>query len=351
MNLSNLVHMMKPIYILLFLFSFAFVMKESTALTCNYNNDATSDEEKCSLSAEDNTKICIYDNEISGDNKCLLKTKCGEKDASQNSDCEGDDIYLDDEQKKKCVFKEGNSKCLVKTKCEEIDASQTSDCEGEDIYLEDEEKTQCVFEEGKSKCSVIEKCLLATSDCESYQVINKSSEKCVSKEGGGCMKKKYCDKIVTNNEADCTNGLVKKGSTYNCVLSDDSSNCVEKEECSRVSIPNQANCNAAYLVNNKMKCIYDETENKCKSANRECAEIIRGATKEICNSITVAANSKCEINRAGTACEVINNTNPSNSLESTNPTATPTTTAKTDEKNDSRFLQCSLVLANLLLML
>ena len=54
-----------------------------------------------------------------------------------------------------------------------------------------------VYEEGKSKCSVVEKCLLATSGCESYQVINESSEKCVSKEGGGCMKKKYCDKILS----------------------------------------------------------------------------------------------------------------------------------------------------------
>ena len=310
MNLSNLVRMMKPIYILLFLFSLGFVINEPTALTCNYNEGATTDEEKCTLSAEDNTKVCIYDDEIVENNKCLLKTKCGEKDASESSDCED-----------------------------------------EDIYLEDEQKTQCVYEEGKSKCSVVEKCLLATSGCESYQVINESSEKCVSKEGGGCMKKKYCDKIATNNEADCTNGLVKKGSSYNCILSDDSLNCVEKEECSRVATPNQANCNAAYLVNNKMKCIYDETENKCKSANRECSEITKGATKEICNSITVSASSKCEINRAGTACEVINNTNPSSSQESTNPTATPTTTTKTDEKNDSRFLQCSLVLANLLLML
>ena len=136
------------------------------------------------------------------------------------------------------------------------------------------------------------------------------SKKCLNdvNQPENCVEKTFCNKVETPNESSCKSAITEDETKTKCFFeakdpdnAADNDKCVIKEICSQVSSSFETNCEKAVTLDAKTKCTFSGGTS-CSTLNRDCTEIIEGASKEICESVSGKNENLCKFDEQGKKC-------------------------------------------------
>ena len=116
----------------------------------------------------------------------------------------------------------------------------------------------------------------------------------------------------------------------------------DPQKCSEVTTEHSTACKNAVTSNPKTKCTYEEGKTACSEVEKDCAEIIEGASEEICASIKVTGDDACvykdKVCKTALLCKKVSN--PSADTDCSNAPTSDQVSLKCILKNESGTKSC-----------
>ena len=210
----------------------------------------------------------------------------------------------------KCVYNKENKSCFSRPLCDKLEEISENSCDN--AVTSNPSLTKCIYDKNNSldKCSIKNLCInsLTEEECNSAIVLNSETSKCIfNSEKNKCELKEICELEENPSKEKCEQIITSNPLKNKCIFDSIKEKCIIKTICVYVESPSNQNCENSLLSKEKMKCIYEEKNNKCIEEEKLCNEIDSGANDEIClNAKTSKEDTQCIFNEEKNSCEEVN---------------------------------------------
>ena len=174
----------------------------------------------------------------------------------------------------KCIFAENEQKCILKNLC----TSSLSKEICNSSFTLNPNTTKCVYNDDINECEIKELCDIeenpSLNKCNEIPTTNSYEEKCIYDEKKeNVLGKKFVLMLNLSPSIETCQESLTSDKKLKCIFDENNNKCVEKILCNSLEKNSEINCQKAETLNNNTKCIYNEQTMKCEE-------------KEICLFIT-----------------------------------------------------------------